>query len=148
MGCWRCELGPNRLLTNGEHLRRRMTEESHCIRCGAANESSLHFARGCSFAKGLWILIIPIEVRTSFFSMSLNEWLLWDPKNAGWLSSEGVSWPSLFSIVIWSLWNNRNDVIFNGSHSSIIEVVKRSFSWAKSVLHAFVKRNATLNIQS
>ncbi|KAH1067705.1 hypothetical protein J1N35_032692 [Gossypium stocksii] len=111
---------------------------------GAANESSLHYARDCSFAKGLWILLIPLEVRTSFFSMSLHEWLLWNLKNAGGLSVEGVSWPSLFSIVIWSLWKNRDDVIFNGSHSSIIEVVKRSFSWAKSIQHDSVKRNATL----
>ncbi|KAK5829846.1 hypothetical protein PVK06_013639 [Gossypium arboreum] len=90
------------------------------------------------------ILLIPIEVRTSFFSMSLHEWLLWNLKNAGGLSVEGVSWPSLFSIVIWSLWKNRDDVIFSGSRSSIIEVVKRSFSWAKSVQHDSVKRNATL----
>lgn len=43
-----------RLLTNDERVRRRMTIDASCARCGAVQETIMHVLRDCSAAKDVW----------------------------------------------------------------------------------------------
>ncbi|CAN1184850.1 Putative ribonuclease H protein At1g65750, partial [Linum perenne] len=66
----------NRLLTNSERRRRHISATVACERCKREAEDTLHVLRDCRFADQVWRKIIPPERYRSFFSGSLNDWLL------------------------------------------------------------------------
>lgn len=62
-----------RILTNDERVRRHMTNYRSCERCSHVDESSIHALRDCSFAKAVWLSIVPKHNQVQFFSFSLQD---------------------------------------------------------------------------
>ncbi|KAK5785432.1 hypothetical protein PVK06_040016 [Gossypium arboreum] len=53
-------------------------------------------------------------------------------KDKGNLHYEEIEWQTLFVILCWLLWKNRNECVFFNSHSSIGAIVDTGYMWAKS----------------
>lgn len=67
-----------------------------------------------------------------FFTANLPEWLTNNLESQDGLLSNGMNWPTQFSILCWLLWKCRNNFIFNNSHSNIDVVVDTNLIWIES----------------
>ncbi|KAJ1420415.1 Reverse transcriptase zinc-binding domain [Sesbania bispinosa] len=100
-----------RLLTNSERLRRGMTNTDLCPRCHSAPETLMHLLRDCEVVAELWESLINQRNWSSFFSLRQDQWIR---KNLGFSNHNvaGVAWSFIFPIGIWSLWKDRNSLVF------------------------------------
>lgn len=62
--------------------------------------------------------VVPAGSLVMFCSMRLQGWLVWNLSNEGNIEVEGTKWNSLFIIICWMIWKNRNDYISKGAQSS------------------------------
>ncbi|KAK5817244.1 hypothetical protein PVK06_022167 [Gossypium arboreum] len=92
-----------RLLTNVERMRRHMSNESQCSRCGNVYELEIHAVRDCFFLKSIWRSVVPTHARISFFAMSMNDWMLWNLENIGDCGSRVVDgYSPMVTVAHWS----------------------------------------------
>lgn len=109
-------------------------DESTCILCNSAPEDSDHLLLHCSFASRLWSWWLQLWNLSWVFPSHLDEafeqWVSFD-KNPFFLKI----WCAIFSIVIWTIWKERNARIFRGVSSSIPQlqelVLTRLMWWIK-----------------
>ncbi|MBA0809538.1 hypothetical protein Gohar_025183, partial [Gossypium harknessii] len=95
-------------------------------------ESEIHAIKDCSFSQAVWNSIVPPQEQVLFFSLPLDEWIMWNLQNIGDCGSHEVDCQTLFPIVCRLLWKNKNMFVFPTSHSSIQDVVDTSISWTRS----------------
>ena len=85
-----------------------------CPLCREQNESILHLLRDCDFARNLWHKLEVPPTHVLSFTDGLEAWL-----KANCLSvvrhKGGIPWCTLFLYTVWSLWRNRNSVVFENS---------------------------------
>ncbi|KAA3477395.1 Non-LTR retroelement reverse transcriptase [Gossypium australe] len=101
--------------------------------CGDVEESCLHVLRDCCQAIEVWKQLIPSRISNRFFSSSLDEWLSSNLKNKVDVVFQDVNWPSLFRIVCWRIWKQRNLCVFQDVHVNIFSVIELSWWWARSI---------------
>ena len=85
-----------------------------CPICKEQDESILHLLRDCVYAHDLWrkLEVPPIEV--SSFTESPETWLKTNCLSG--MKHKGTTpWCTLFLFTLWSLWKNRNHVMFENS---------------------------------
>ncbi|KAA3474835.1 GTP cyclohydrolase 1-like [Gossypium australe] len=121
-----------RLLTNSERTRRGIGQSNACPRCGHACEDIMHVLRDCTTAKEAWILVVPLEKHSRFFSEPLQSWLTSNLCCHLKLQDKETTWSCLFGIIAWRIWKNRNLSIFQNIDWTPIELIKSSLSWAQS----------------
>lgn len=71
--CW--ILAHERILSNHKRWRRNMADNPGCVRCDERREDALHEIRDCKCAKDLWVLLLPSDIMTWFFSLDVCNWL-------------------------------------------------------------------------
>ena len=85
-----------------------------CPLCREQNESILHLLRDCVFARNLWHKLEVPPTHVLSFTDGLEAWLkancLSEVRHKG-----GIPWCTLFLYTVWSLWRNRNSVVFENS---------------------------------
>lgn len=94
------------LPTKSNLLKRKVIVENLCVLCGSFDESTEHVLRDCSLAKATWF------GRLGFRSVDGDgqQFLQWLLTTAIQSSSSGFE---LCLMIIWMLWKNRNDVVWN-----------------------------------
>ncbi|CAA0842495.1 Polynucleotidyl transferase- ribonuclease H-like superfamily protein [Striga hermonthica] len=93
-----------------ERVRRHLSEVAACGFCGKA-ESLSHVLRDCDMARKLWLELVPISCRPSFFSQDICTWF-WS--NVVEDANVGIeNWEIIFPIACWRLWAWRNMAIFS-----------------------------------
>ncbi|KAL7167071.1 hypothetical protein ACSBR2_037692 [Camellia fascicularis] len=94
--------------------------ETECVFCGCGVETDCHVLLQCQFAWTVWSNIL------NLWGM---QWVV--PANAKgvmdwwrgiWGKLENKIWNAIPFAVVWSIWNMRNDCIFNGKHHLLEEV--------------------------
>ncbi|KAG8497788.1 hypothetical protein CXB51_007049 [Gossypium anomalum] len=125
--------GPDRvrLLTNSERFRRELGACSSCALCGHTNEDLAHVLRDCSFAKNVWMLILPEQLKQRLFSSPFPYWFSLNLSFLERLQDSGLSWSCLFGVVVWRIWKNRNLFIFQNLSWSATKMVRNSSCWAR-----------------
>lgn len=93
-----------------------MTEQDYCPVWELGTESITHTLRDCAFASGVWRQVVLSRVISSFFTLSFQEWFLWNLNDSEKLEKDGLEWPTLFSILGWLLWKARNVEAFHQDH--------------------------------
>ncbi|KAG4133043.1 hypothetical protein ERO13_D08G070733v2, partial [Gossypium hirsutum] len=95
--------------------------------CYYGTEDILHALKDCPTTKDIWKLIVPATRWSQFFSGSLLEWIRTNLETHGQITRHEVLWPTLFGIILWRLWKNRNLFVFQGlpwtEQSSITKLV-------------------------
>lgn len=61
-----------KLLTNLERWKKRLTDCPDCSRCCQATEDVQHTIRDCAWAREVWEVIIPQELKGEFISLELH----------------------------------------------------------------------------
>ena len=82
-----------------------------CPLCLEQPESISHALRDCRLVKPVWQQLGFHSCNANFFSLDLNLWLTSNCKSSHLV--KGIPWHPLFSFAIWSLWKQRNQVVFN-----------------------------------
>lgn len=95
-------------------------------------DTAMHAFRDYPFVINVWHAILPRHAQDSFFSLSFKEWIIWNLCDKINLSSDGITWHTLFAIVCWLLWKTRNSFVFSKSHRCIQTIIDTSLVWAKS----------------
>lgn len=104
---WLCFKG--KLLTNDERFRRHLTEMRGCVRCDIGGVDVDHVLHQCPFAKSVWRILMTNTV-PSFYQGTVMDWLV---NNLLVDNRVGFDkWGSIFGIVCWMIWEDRNIAIF------------------------------------
>ncbi|KAK5785322.1 hypothetical protein PVK06_039894 [Gossypium arboreum] len=103
-----------------------------CEQCGKSHESAFHAVRDCDFAQLVWKHVLPRNVWSVFFNFNIGEWVHCNILNKGMLNVDSGEWLTLFSIVTWSIWKNRNDFIFKSASRSSHDLIASALAWTKS----------------
>ncbi|EEF42915.1 nuclease, putative [Ricinus communis] len=76
-------------------------------------EEAVHVVKDCVIAKQMWDGFLPTQLKGMFFALSLKDWVI-HYINLDFTMKDNTVWKSLFGVAVWSLWNRRNRVVFNG----------------------------------
>ncbi|PPD77794.1 hypothetical protein GOBAR_DD25275 [Gossypium barbadense] len=95
--------------------------DSHCSRYGEGVESILHILRDCLFARGLWNSIVPNRTKDRFFSLPLQEWVLWNLLTAGRFDIGNDTWISSFPLLFGSSGSIATHM-FSKGHIAILRI--------------------------
>ncbi|KAK9020995.1 hypothetical protein V6N11_011006 [Hibiscus sabdariffa] len=90
-----------RLLTNGERVRRGLSFDPSCSCCGCYNETILHILRDCPPVRSFWQSIIPQADHECFFGASLEHWIVSNIKATRAFGRDTPPWSLFFSTFIW-----------------------------------------------
>ncbi|KAK8502138.1 hypothetical protein V6N11_084445 [Hibiscus sabdariffa] len=119
-----------RLLTNGERVRRGLSSDPSCPCCGCYNESILHILRDCPHVRTFWQSIIPQAYHECFFGALLEHWIVSNIKATRAFGRDTPPWSLFFSSFIWQVWKRRNDFVFNGECLPLPDIYRIGFVWA------------------
>ncbi|XP_048493141.1 uncharacterized protein LOC104908756 [Beta vulgaris subsp. vulgaris] len=96
-------------------------DEANCVFCNAELETTNHLLLHCRFSWNLWSWWLNLwGLSWSFPETIKNAFLQWQIYGKGIFFKK--IWHSIFFIIIWSLWKERNSRIFNNSASSLEEI--------------------------
>lgn len=111
-----------KLLTNLSRMKRGMTMSGACQLCSSEEESIIHVLRDCGVAQSvLKAMVSPIDWN-SFMQGDTKAWITNNlRKKVMW---RGLDWKSVFAVTVWSIWNNRNRVIFDSTDVNIDGVIR------------------------
>lgn len=65
----------NKILTNAERTKRKMSTDSSCSWCQENSEDVIHVLRDCNETKKVWQYLIPRNMQQHFFNMNSTQWL-------------------------------------------------------------------------
>ncbi|CAN1746335.1 Putative ribonuclease H protein At1g65750 [Linum perenne] len=115
-----------RLLTNAERVRRHLSPDASCNRCGFMTESVNHVLRDCPIASETWL-------RLGFAQNSA----MWQDTSVSWILDGLCSERSLlFGITVWILWKARNECLFANVSMSPLQIEARIRTWTSHVFEA------------
>lgn len=66
----------DKLMTNSEGWRRRLTHSPVCARCVQGDEGVMHAIRDYTHAREVWFCLLPSELQTNFFLMDIRDWIV------------------------------------------------------------------------
>ncbi|MBA0746350.1 hypothetical protein Gogos_008878 [Gossypium gossypioides] len=112
-----------------------------CSICGTTEESILRVLRDNCKACEVCKQIILVGVWPLNFSTSLFEWVTGNLRNDFELAFGEVDWPSLFGIICWKLWKQRNSWVFQGEPFNMHHILPSLWCWAKSNIHRWGKES-------
>lgn len=96
-----------KLMTNSERRRRHLGASEECTRCMGVEESVLHAVRDREKAREVWMVLIPVTMRSEFFSLSTRDWVLWMLKT-GAGGGRPPGWAERLLLTCWLQWRWRN----------------------------------------
>ncbi|KAA3465251.1 LINE-type retrotransposon LIb DNA [Gossypium australe] len=92
-----------------KRMRRGIGQSTACAICGHEFEDIAHVLRDCPAAKDVW----------------MHVWFTSNLSCHERLQDSGVTWSSLFGLIAWRIWKNRNLFIFQNISWSAIEVARQ-----------------------
>ncbi|PWA50793.1 RNA-directed DNA polymerase, eukaryota, Reverse transcriptase zinc-binding domain protein [Artemisia annua] len=130
---WRADL--NRLPTRVELVKRGIQLDNElCPLCDADQETSTHLFTGCLFTSVIWSRVGAWCRLSPVFAFDISD-LLMLVDNQTKTKKEIQTLRGIIYTAMWSIWNERNDRVFNNKSLRAIEVVKNiklsSFFWIR-----------------
>ncbi|CAL1398235.1 unnamed protein product [Linum trigynum] len=123
-----------RLLTNKEREKRKLTTCNLCNHCNEEEETIEHILRKCKKAKSIWETF---QNKESTVSRSLNftDWLLHNIKCEETATE--------FGIICWQLWKQRNEEVMEGCAFKKESVTAKIKAWFNIVNQAQANQQKT-----
>lgn len=122
-------------IPSGSQLASRIPSfEPSCIRCRDL-ESTGHILFGCPFAQRVWNLAPVEDMAAMPVFTDVSEGLPWLRKRKA-LPPTGLGHCSLYPWICWTLWNTRNQKVFNNIHFSeqetILKAIQDATEWQQA----------------
>ncbi|MBA0819559.1 hypothetical protein Gohar_003639 [Gossypium harknessii] len=96
-----------------------------CVICGRAEESCIHVLRDCCQA---WKDLVLANLRNVFG-----------------LEYQDVMWQSLFGIICWKLWKQRNLTVFQGISFNSANIIQSLWCWVSYIKTRPSRRSAPMS---
>ncbi|TYH43154.1 hypothetical protein ES332_D11G109000v1 [Gossypium tomentosum] len=151
----------DKLLTNQERKRRRMTMDDRCSLCGVEVENMDHVLQSCIVAPVIWKRLVRKEKFIEFVTMQFPKWVHCNLSNPRYFAGDNADWDILFGLLRWNLWKCRNMLVFYEDFvelESILEVslrMQQQYTFAMESLEVWLlveelyrigMRNGLLNL--
>ncbi|CAL1383991.1 unnamed protein product [Linum trigynum] len=120
----------DRLMTNVERKRRKLTNDDTCTACNEGPESAEHILRLCPNSRQVWQML-GIHNNLLTCGLGFTEWM---EVHLG-KDQEGL----LFGVTAWYLWKRRNERIFHNLNQENHVLAHRITCWTRTI------RNAQMN---
>ncbi|XP_059635228.1 uncharacterized protein LOC132277385 [Cornus florida] len=122
---WQCP--HERILVNSQLFKRGAYKFWCCYICGSHDETIDHLLCTCPFACKVWKLC---PLRMDFSCSQPTLWQKrWFDMCENWLLVDGFNQCiGLAAFICWSLWKNRNAVVFNNASSDPLAVVQKALT--------------------
>ncbi|KAK8993424.1 hypothetical protein V6N11_033522 [Hibiscus sabdariffa] len=125
-------------MTNLERRRRSVGRHPYCTTCDTHDESTLHVLRDCKFVREVWLYFSPAVYSPTFFTESLQAWLLSNINCHDLVSDYSIPWSTIFVSILWQLWKARNEHVFNSIPQSPTAVWNKGIFWARCDMESFL----------
>lgn len=96
-----------------------MIEDGTFPLCNVGLQTGIHTFCDCTIAKAIRQIVVPRHDQLIFFSLPLKDWVVWNLQDKGSLNCGEVEWKTLFGVLCWQLWKNRNATLFSNSNRNI-----------------------------
>ncbi|XP_031120628.1 uncharacterized protein LOC116023758 [Ipomoea triloba] len=133
----------NGLLTNAERLRRGLSSNADCPRCGAHDESIDHLLRHCDFAKECWESASTPAGFMASFHLPLTDWMM--KACTTQTQDDGSRWNTVFPYLLWNMWKARNNLVFNSINGSANDIIIKANREAKEAHRILLKHTGPLH---
>lgn len=126
-------------------IRRGMTTAGVCRRCGSP-ETELHVLLQCPYAAQVWDLL-PSNFKPFPLAITSISQLLQASRRMASLPPTGVGDTPLFPWLLWTLWTNRNKLLFEDKDYSVdetvLKIIKDARVW-KGAQDSIIKKSNSL----
>ena len=95
---------------------RGLSLDQHYSICNSRIESISHMLRECPFSVSFSNQLGPPSGLYTSFGLPLSNWMHVNYTSVLVSKHHGIPWPILFLFGLWSLWTNRNCVIYRAKH--------------------------------
>lgn len=102
---WLC--AKNKILTNVQRKKRKLTSDALCPSCRAEDESTIHAICDCFACKDLWKMLVKPVYWQNFFSGNTIEWFTYNYKK-DIRKLEDLNWRVTFGEAVRRIWLCRN----------------------------------------
>lgn len=120
-------------MTNVARQRRGLAQSALCPLCNSEDEPLIHIFRDCSKVKQIWWLVSKGKFHVSFFSSNEASWMETNVREDS--SLDGLGWNVWLGITTMTIWQLRNEVVFQGINISIDQAfhwIYHQASWVKT----------------
>lgn len=114
-----------RLVTNEYRFRIGLATVDLCPRCSHAPKTIEHILQDCFHSRGIWEQFIPPTHVQSFFATPFNLWIKDNALSVS-MGLNDVGWCQFFLALLWGIWLQRNEIIFNGLEFSPYNVIRQA----------------------
>ncbi|XP_010431245.1 PREDICTED: uncharacterized protein LOC104715550 [Camelina sativa] len=105
-------------------ISRGMKVDTRCATCGMEGESINHLLSDCSFARQVWA-VAGVPLPESVFDNSSIYQNLHFVLSLGKVTSVSIQIRRTIPWILWSLWKNRNNLVFEGQVFLILDMVSK-----------------------
>ncbi|CAN6352890.1 unnamed protein product [Urochloa humidicola] len=118
----------SRLWTADRRIRHGLQANATCTLCDQENETSDHILFRCSYSAQVWWEVLHrlgIQSISPSASMRLHDW--WSHLRQQVLSSKKKGFDTLFALVAWQIWKERNARVFRNHRASsllLLQMIK------------------------
>lgn len=95
-----------------------MSDIDPCPRCNSTPETLEHVFRDCEEVAELWDKFVSMELWSRFFSIGFDPWLKSNLFSMDYGSGQW-NWSMLFGVMVNTIWQERNHLVFEGVRSSL-----------------------------
>lgn len=114
----------NKLLSNTERCKRQMTNSSQCPICNHSDGTVVHAIRDCPKSMGIWKSLVPSTHWGEFFNSDISDWVLNNLQGKDpFTTSVSLPWQMTFVVACWTIWRERNNVVFNQKNRDPQQIV-------------------------
>lgn len=130
----------DKLLTHMDRCKRNMKNDTLCPIGNQENESILHAVRDCPRATSTWKLLVHPADLHRFFNMNHATWLSDNLQCTNMSPSLGeIPWSIVFVVCVWSLWRERNNVIFRDHHRDPQQIFHGILNQSQEIIRSNMK---------
>jgi len=109
-----------------------------CRFCHDEIESEIHVLRDCPKATALWLCVVDIAARTSFFEGDLSHWIKFNLfTNVYW--NHNVDWSDFWATACHAIWNWRNKETHNDNYQRPLHAKNIIMSYVNDYHNAIAK---------